>query len=451
MNNFRINPLEALPPISAKEIALMTKEEFLEFRNPGNKFHEADSYDFDLSDLNKNYKLKHIAEVSNDYRFEILKSGENYIIQYAPTRDDPKKLAAIIHEGTLYYSNPSIYHRLPTGYLLRDTEHGIWIKFNIAQKIRVKYLEEYLTLIHDIKKENLTRYPYLYQNILIQKEPYEIRMKEKPVLNKGSTIVIINKTGEVVAQAADEWGATLITVASEYRGRGLGKIIGQIWYQWNPEYPSGGFTASGRANAIAIWEDRVREFLHKGWYSELIKHQQLTKNRFKEIISGLSVKKKKEAFLSPKVVEKKPLIFVEKEQGYWGPTFVIYDEAFYQEEDKKHIYGFGFFRESEPVGSFLYTIDYDRPFTKLTTYVALQIARNNEEKIYIGPGYGDMLEIEGLQHIQVEGDYVSLTEDVLDLDMIRKLELIVRRKNDQYDEKYIRLLEMAHAKWGLTG
>lgn len=441
---YKLNPAD-------KEIALMTKEEFLKFRNPGNKFHEAGAYDFDLSKLNQNYKLRQVAEYNNDYFFLIFKSEENYVIEYSRSRHDKKKLVAIIHQGTLYYSNPSVYHRLPTGYLLReDRDKATWIKFDITHKKKVKYLEEYLILIHDIKKENLAGYPYLYQKVLIQDKPYEIRMEEKPVLNKGSNIVILNQEGEVVAQASDEWGATLITVASEYRGRGLGKIIGQIWYKWNPEFPSGGFTTAGKANAIAIWEGRVREFLNDGRYSELIKQDKLSPTRLEEILSGLTVKKAKPVIISThKIIEKNPLIFVEKEQGYYGPVFIIYDEAFFREEDKKYIYGFGFFRDSEPVGSFLYSIDYDRQFTKLTTYVALQIARNNKEKIYIGPGYGDMLELEDLQHVQIDGDYVCLTKDILDLDLIRKLELVIREQKDQYNEKHIRLLEMAHSKWGL--
>jgi hypothetical protein len=39
-----------------------------------------------------------------------------------------------------------------------------------------------------------------------------------------------------VGEALNELGATLISVAQEYRGLGLGKILGKLWYEKNPNY-----------------------------------------------------------------------------------------------------------------------------------------------------------------------------------------------------------------------
>lgn len=442
-SNFLTNPLEPLFSFSPEEIALMTQQEFLDYRNPGNRYHEEDAYNFDLSDLNKNYQLHEVASIRTpEGSFYIFKSDNDYLIEFERLHERTSQLAAIVHNEILYYSDPWFRRRLPTGY---QALHSDWTNFNFEEKKRVKYLEELLPLVNRIPERNLKRYPYLYQQILVGGHPYQIRFSEFPTLNKGQTIAIFNDLGWVVAQASNEWGASLVVVAEEYRRRGLGKILGQVWYTWNPEYLSGGFTSLGRINAIAIWEQRVREFLAKGWYSELIRQKRLTSTRLRTILADLS--KSKPPVIPQKEEDKRVLIFVEKEQNYWGPTFIIYDEAFYQEEDEKYIYAFGFFRDAS-VGSFLFTIDYERAFDKLATYLALQIARNNQEKVYIGEGYGDMLELENLSHLQIDGDYVTLTQDVLDLNRIRSQEYYVRRRYDNtYHEKRDRLIEMAHAKW----
>jgi len=435
---FKTNPGE--PP----EIALMTKDEFLELRNPQNKFHEDSAYDVSLEDLNRNYRLVFIEE-SRTYRsesFYIYKSDNDFLINYS-ANGDPKRLAALIHEGVLYYSDPTVKSKLPTGYLDRQKQ---WTRFEITDTKRVKYLHQYLDLVNKTGQRNLSKFTNLYQRIIIQEEPFQIVFEVAPVLNAGTAVAILNAANQVVAMASNEWGATLLQVASEYRGKGLGKLLGQVWYRWNPEYPSGGFTSAGRANAIAIWEDQVREFLASGRYSQMIKQKLVTKERVREIVSGLSVKNRPVATFKKKE-DKKLLVFIEKEQGYWGPAFIIYNEAFYNDQDSKYIYAFGFFRDSDHIdGSFLYRLDYNKDFSKVATYIALQIARNNQEKVYIGQGYGDMLELDGLEDIELQEDYVELTQDVLNLELLRKAEVKFRKAHDSYDEIYKTLLEVAHGK-----
>ena len=141
-------------------------------------------------------------------------------------------------------------------------------------------------------------------------------------------------------------------------------------------------------------------------------------------------------------------MYVDYEQGYWGPSFIVYDEKFFVEPSREHIYGFGFFRDGPNGEVKLYAIDYERKYAKLTTYLALQIARANEEPIYIRGDIGDdYLELEGLNHIDSDGTYAQLTQDVLPLRDIATLERHIRHKYDSYDEKLNLLMEEAHAKW----
>jgi len=453
ISNYHPNPVEPLPVFSTSEIGLMTLKEFLKFRNPEGTSHSEDSYESTLKDLNVDYEIRLLQSTkTQDGHFAIFQRGNNYLIKLLSPRrsdsDESEAVVGLIVDNVLYYANPNLLHRLPRGY----REYQEWVDFPIQGNKRIKYLQEFWdSKTGTVGQRNLEGYPHLVQRIRIENAYFQIRSEDPLTLNQGTNIVIINEAGEIVACASNEWGATLLRVAAEYRGLGLGKILGEIWYRWNPEFPSGGFTSKGKANAIKIWEGRVRDFLAKGWYSELVKDNRLTKERLQAIMSGLS-KGSSQSRLTPKThaaTEKKPLFMIEKDGEQWGPTFVIYDEAFFQEEDEKYIYAFGFFRSDDHVGTFLYTIDYERAFDKIATYIALQMAKNNKEKIYIGEGYGDLLELDGIQHLKKSGDYVRLTKDVVDLPLLRQQEILVRRKHDSYDEKYNRLLEMAHAKWGV--
>lgn len=441
------NPTAPSPATSnLYEIGLLTEKEFLHLRNPGNKFHESDSYDSSLEDLNRS-TLSHAGTariVGGNFLAFATPTNDSYVI----TTED-RVPVAVVSGGILYYEKPSLRHKLPSGYRSIRNE---WVNFDIKSDKRIKYLSEIIAGLDNIKKHNLEKYNNLIQNIIIGDRSYQIRSEGVPVSNQGTSLAIINDLGEIVAVAQNEWGATLVITAREYRKLGLGKIIGKVWYSLNPTFKSGGFTAAGRNNAIAMWQDRVREFLANGWYSDLVRQGKITKARVKAILAGLPATSSRQSSATISVT-KRPTdicVFVEYEKRYWGPTFIIYDSAFFDDPDEKFIHAFGFFRDSEHVGSFLYTIDYDRPYAEMATYVALQMARNNNEPVYVGPGYADMLELDGISHIMVDGNYVRLTQDVLDLGALRRHETAVRRRtDDKYEQKFTLLMEMAHSKWSI--
>ena len=418
-----------------EEIGLMTLEEFLDFRNPGGKWHSSDVYDSNLDKFNKDWRWVHRGRRNT-------RGGQIDIWQHDQKKDSFKflkdgEIIAIVHKGTLYHPRTQLLPYIPRYYLVLDEVRDI----KIDRTKEVKYLSEIMPLISSAAKRHVREYPHLQQRIKVQGDYYEVRTEDQPSPNSGTTIAILNSEGQMVARASNEWGATLLQVAKEYRRKGLGKILGKFWYKWNPNFTSGGFTDKGQANATAMWRDRVREFLSRGWYSELLRQRKISKSRIKEILKELGERVK----FPPKPPEPKKEVLVLID----GPSFLIYDKAFFEDQDEKYIYGFGFFRDAPLVGSFLYTIDYEKPFQKLATSIALQMARNNQEKIYIGQGYGDVLELKGVD-VEQDGDYVYLTKDILDLVPLMNYEKRVRRNHDRYDEKYNRLLEMAHSKWGLN-
>jgi hypothetical protein len=349
-----------------------------------------------------------------------------------------RELVAIIHNGTLYHNNKVNPNKIPVTFW--DDRKRESIPLGVNKRKLVKYIQDFMPLISDLAKKNKDEYPTLVQRIKVRNMPLTVRSRPE---GKRTEFAIFNEDGLRVASAQDEWGATLIVVAKEYRGMGLGKIVGKYWYNANPTAESGGFTPQGEANAIKIWADRVREFLAKGWYTELIRQKRLTMSEYQKIVKDLPGKKPKPPEPpKPKPVQKEILFYVEY------PTFVIYDKAFLTDQNDEYIYAYGFFRDSPHVGSFLYTIDYDRKFRKMATWTALQMARDEGEKTYDGEGYSDVLELEGVDHVVREGDYVWLDRNVLPLKSLSQKERRLRKKVDRYGEIENLLLEGAeYKKW----
>lgn len=281
------------PEFPKSEIGLMTWAEYLQFRNPSQKFHPESAYDFSLSDLNKEYgNTWRMGPEGNSYHPSYDDSKKFFIEQFSfgYLVSNQGKIVALIRNGTVYYEDPKIKKDIPVRYIPADNgsvnigeEHD----FGVTSFEQVEDLSKIINSVSNPGKRNAAEYPIILQRINVHGEPMIVRAEKQPKLNSGTTIVIMNAEGFIVAQAQNEWGATLLTVAKEYRGKGLGKIIGQFWYELNPSFKSGGFTASGQENALALWRDRVREFISKGWYSDLIRKGNISMDRIKTIIEGL--------------------------------------------------------------------------------------------------------------------------------------------------------------------
>lgn len=189
------------------------------------------------------------------------------------------ELVGIIIGDTLFKKKHSRYNIEPKFYLWRDEKN-----VKLDNVIIVKYFEDILAKIDDVAYKNISEHPVVLRRFINGGEQLTIRTTKTPTKNSGETIVILNEEGQIVSMAADEWGATLLTVAKEYRGRGLGEVIGKVWYHFNPDYTSGGYTPQGRANAIKLWKNRVRELIASGAYSELVKRGRISLDQVREIV-----------------------------------------------------------------------------------------------------------------------------------------------------------------------
>jgi len=419
------------------EIGLMTRDEFLAFRNPEDKHHNSESYDYDLFTLNHEHP-RHVGSYGS--HGSDLVTVYHLSGGYQVMMED--KVIAIIHNGVAYYDHPHLKGRIPP--YVRD-QVGKEEKLGVTSLKQVKYLSEVMPLISPIAKKNEQQFPVVIQHIIVKGEAMVVRAEKTPKTDGGVSLAVFNSDGLVVARASDEWGATLLTVAKEYRGSGLGKVIGRYWYEYNPSFTSGGFTPAGERNALSLWRDRVHEFSAQGWYSDLVRDGKLSLAKVKQILAEAGEKPEHiEREKVPEAVKATGDILVYSDGDI---TFIIYDRAFLQEPDEKFIHGYGFFRDAPDKGVFLYRIEYDRPFADLTTRVGLQMARDNGENLYDGEGYHDLVEFEGIPGVVKEGDYIKVTQNLVQVKVLAAKERRVRKAVDPYGEKESLLLEMADSKW----
>lgn len=438
-----------LPPSFPKtEIGLMTMDEFLEYRNPQGKFHETETWDYDVMKMNRP-KESRLGEAMG-YTFDQMRGGIKVTEKDSHSAGVPT-LAGVIHNGTLYYSNAREGRNIPDFYFgIRADKKG---EIEIRGREQVKYLSEVLPSISPVAKWNVQEHPNIIQRLIVKGEQMTLRSKDGG-RGYAPTLVILNSEDLVVAQASDEWGATLIAVAREYRGRGLGKIIGKRWYELNPSNTSGGFTSAGEANALALWRDRVREFKARGWYSEMIREGRITMDRLREIFSGVKDSKRdleefKALYFSD---ERKPdpteptgdiLVWSDGDTGA-----IVYDRAFLEDPDDRFIHGYGILRHTPQTGTYIFSIEYDRPYAEMTTKALMQAARDGgDDRLYDGDGYSDIVEAENISGVERDGDYLVLTRDLFPLRQEARKEKRIRKSVDPYDEKFYLLQEQADSKW----
>jgi hypothetical protein len=225
----------------------------------------------------------------------------------------------------------------------------------------------------------------------------------------------------------------------------MGRLLARFWYEFNPSSSSGGFTAAGRANALAAWEDRVRDFQARGWYTELVREGRLTPARVRTIVAGLT-KRRGASTLPAAVAEaarKDIRVFVDED----NVSFVVYDARYLLDQDEEYLLGYGFFRDRWNGDTFLYRIEYEPAYRVLVTSIALQMARDNGDEVYIGEKPSDVVEWEGVPHVRKRGDYLTLTQDVFPVKEAARLERILRKRADPHGEMEYLLLEGAEAKW----
>lgn len=421
------------------EPALMTLDEYIQHRNPEDKSHSSEAYKTTLKSLNEYRHSRHIGTQrtwteSRPKTFD-LRQHPGYF-EVRTDRDRRHLPIAYIKDGILFYEDKEAT-KIREDWAHLEKEFRIPIK----TKKQVKYLGEVRKHLDETARENIKEYPNLLRRFQNKGEYFEIRSEEPLSENDRQSIVIMHD-GYIVGIASDEWGATLLRIAEEYQRRGLGNLLGRIYTHNNPTSGSGGFTPAGYANATRMWEARVKEFLQRGWYSQLIQEGRISKDKVRDILKDVSGKTTPSKMPQLQKSKEKPKVLVMID----GPLFVIYDMRYFEDPEDKYIYAYGFFRSSMDK-TFLYTIDYDRKFERLAYLIAFQMAKDMGEKVYVGQGYTDFLELDKIPEIDIVGDYAELRSNVVDLAKITGPEKQLRRVKDPYDQFKTMLIENAESKW----
>lgn len=212
-----------------KKIELMTYDEFYETINPRHMRHSSNSYNYN------------VETYQND-------KPNNY-----------KKFIKRFYRGNLEFE-------------IREREFDAWEHDYYKKDDNGNYLRDEnnkLISLTQKEKEKLINPRYSYEYAVID-------VKDK----------------KIIARTQDEWGCLLITVASEYRGLGIGDLL---FYEHNKKYPfreSGGVTADGEALCYRYYQNKISQYLMDGGYTRSYRKGEISIERVKEILISAKIDRK---------------------------------------------------------------------------------------------------------------------------------------------------------------
>ncbi len=431
----------------------MTLKEFLRQQNSGNKYHSSDVWgDTSAEDLES--PLYH-AEYSTRLRgrwggfgervdfLKHTKKSDVYLV-----RNEQGDIIAAFVGTTLYhidrYSPKSIPHAIGGG------RREDFKSLTVDRTVKVKYMDREVTQKLDRDFVTLkAEMPILLQRFESRGKWFEVRTNQSPEKNSGQSIYIVYVSGIrplVVGAATREWGiASLLRVAKEWRGYGLGKVLKSFWSRINPLFVSGGFTQDGERNAVRFYYSRVREFLSRGWYSQLVKDGTLTLDRVRDILKDLP---ERVTFVPKAKEEEKKETGVILTYSDGSASVVLYDAAFLKDRDPVHIKASALMRGSGDK-LYMYKIDWDPGYEDKISRAAVQLHLDSGGgPLWIShETYGDIWNPEKVPGAVIDGDYATFNRKVYPLRTEMRKEEVVRKRVDRYDEAYYSLLESADAKW----
>jgi len=392
-------------------------------------------------------------------------------------------------EGNKHISIHNIYiHKYPSGFLIKDnsgrylgaskdlmeSENTIYyaeesdlrkIKpfFDNSKFVRIKYIKDYVNEIINISDQNKKKYKNVLQNLILSGNKIQIRTSEEPREDYGDTIVAMNEDGFIVGMASDEWGATLIAVAKEYRGLGIGTALSKIWKRINPSYRSGGFSYGGLNTFKKVWAKRVQEHLSNGTFSDAISKGILGRQVIEKIIEdykkininkGDILKDLGSGVVTNSFDENKQLFIYPNNYG-----FVLFDNKFFEKYDDKYIYAEGRLEFDDYVGYYVYSLDYSAGNEEIASRIIMQIAKNRGIKyLYNDEGYSDFISLSGINEARIVSkkidggsqnkEYIEINSDTLPSirSMIFDKSILGSVQKHEYDEMIYMLIESAESK-----
>ncbi len=258
-----------------------------------------------------------------------------------------------------------------------------------------------------------------------------------------------------VGLAQDEWGCVLVSVAREYQGFGIGDILSRLAYDAEPGKNTGGCTPAGFQMMFRTYQSYVREYLRKGFYSQLVRNGELDQTRVKAILASAKLQdipKRREQFNLNADDPNDFLLY-----GADG-CFILYnrrlkdflDENPLDEERRSHwedrfikgtsFAGGGYVMDDK---LYLHQLGGDNPnFKKFMLSLALSFAAREKLPLHV---YDRDLQF-AASIGKVQGNLVMLNGPPIQYDGMIRQEAIWRRTFDRYGEFHARLMELAEVK-----
>lgn len=109
----------------------------------------------------------------------------------------------------------------------------------------------------------------------------EVEKSPKHKLHRKELIAV--KDGEVVGVAQDEWGAVLVAVLREFRGKGIGTNLAYLYRSMYPDKGSGGFTYAGQAQLLRVWLRFVKAAVKNGKFQKAVNDGSLDRKQATKI------------------------------------------------------------------------------------------------------------------------------------------------------------------------
>lgn len=426
--------------------------------DPEGKSHPTDAYNqtATLSVLNRDYSrsIIHDGEENTRVSSNSIMNTTIYKSDYGYYALKNGNVVMVYHNDIAYIDDNIRKDDFPLRFqpsYLNSFNKGKLVEIDPKNIKKVKYPSEYMELLDSTVKINKESYPHLIQRKKINDEYFEIRSeKEYTKKNQGITIAIMNSEGMVVARASNEWGATLIVVAEEFSGKRLGVLLKKYWSKFNPDFLSGGFTPQGRLMAQKYWATAVAELLASGIYSEKVSQGKISKEKLKEILKDYENLRSKIKSPKKKIkIDPSPVIFSDEIQIIIYDAIVMTDDSIDPDDYESFVYGHAFLRNDNERRTIIYSIDYDKGYRDLTTYAILQLAKDNNDTIYLESS-GDILELDKLKNskknLTVEEGFLSLKNDVINLNKHLMVHKRLVKKHDPYQEKFVIIQEEANSK-----
>ena len=417
--------------------ALMTFEEYVKFANKEGKSHPDTAYNWTVEEMNR-YSIGgsfRRIDMGYDNFIEIFDDGPNIVLK----RDGD--IIGFSDHNTLYIQ-----------------------KFEMSRAL--KYLRGQIDLEqYDIRYIKYPNKAYYKKHVKEKYKKYQttinqVKLKgEKFVIKKDAngSYAVFNDQLEEVGVAQDEWGATLVAVAKEYRGYGIGKILAKLWTEENPHYTTGGVTPSGNRTLRKLWETFVREALQNGDYRKWIKNGLINIQKVKEITNSIGPRKRNSS--TPKQITNlndtsKWLVFHDDTAGFiiYHRDLLNYEIDITNDGMEKYILGYSFLRYFEPRDEwFFYRIDYDNEKAeRLLLILSLQYLYDNEDNhpLSFNTEAADYSEsITKLPNTIIDNETIKLAKPIINIHDFSRLEKIVRGKIDPYQQKRHALIELAEQKY----